>query len=68
LVHPVIRQAEMIGFLGGFTTFSSFALQTIALFTDGEWGYAALNIALSVVFCLVTVWIGQLIALQVVRG
>ena len=40
LVHPVIRQAVMTGFLGGFTTFSSFGLQTIALFTDGEPGYA----------------------------
>ena len=68
MVHPVIRHAVMIGFLGGFTTFSSFALQTIALFTDGKRGYPALNIALSVVLCLVTVWIGQLIALQVVRG
>jgi protein CrcB len=38
LVHPVIRHAVMIGFLGGFTTFSSFALQTIGLFTDGEPG------------------------------
>jgi CrcB protein len=68
LVHPVIRQSVMIGFLGGFTTFSSFSLQTIALFTDGEPGYAALNIALSVVLCLVAVWIGQLIASQLVRG
>ena len=68
LVHPVIRQAVMIGFLGGFTTFSSFGLQTIDLVTDGEWGYAALNVALSVLLCLLAVWIGQLIALQVVRG
>jgi CrcB protein len=58
----------MIGFLGGFTTFSSFGLQTIALFSDGEWGYATLNIVLSVVLCLVAVWIGQVIALQLVRG
>ena len=57
----------MIGFLGGFTTFSSFGLQTIALFNDGEWGYAALNIVLSLVLCLAAVWIGQVIALQVVR-
>lgn len=68
LVHPVIRQAVMIGFLGGFTTFSSFGLQTISLFTDGELGHAALNITLSVVLCLVAVWTRQLIALQVVRG
>jgi fluoride exporter len=68
LVHPVIRQAVMIGFLGGFTTFSSFGLQTMSLLTDGELGYAVLNIALSVVLCLVAVWIGQVIALQVVRG
>jgi CrcB protein len=68
LVHPVIRQAVMIGFLGGFTTFSSFGLQTISLLSDGEWSYAALNIVLSVALCLAAVWIGQIIAAQVVRG
>jgi fluoride exporter len=67
-MHPVIRQAVMIGFLGGFTTFSSFGLQTIALLSDGEWGYAALNIILSVALCLAAVWIGQTIAVQVIRG
>ena len=68
LVHPLVRQAVMIGFLGGFTTFSSFGLQTIALLTDGEWGYAAANVILSVVLCLLAVWIGQVIATQIVRG
>jgi CrcB protein len=68
LVHPVIRQAVMIGFLGGFTTFSSFGLQTISLISDGEWGYAALNIVLSVALCLAAVWIGQIIAALVLRG
>ena len=68
LIHPVIRQAVMIGFLGGFTTFSSFGLQTIELLSDGELGFAVLNIVLSVVLCLAAVWIGQVIALQVVRG
>jgi fluoride exporter len=58
----------MIGFLGPFTTFSSFGPQTFALFADGEWGYATLNIVLSAVLCLVAVWIAQVIALQVVRG
>jgi len=68
LVHPIVRQAVMIGFLGGFTTFSSFGLQTIALLSDGEWGFAALNVILSVLLCLLAVWIGQVIAMQVVRG
>jgi fluoride exporter len=68
LVHPIVRQAVMIGFLGGFTTFSSFALQTLALVGDHQWGYAILNVTLSVVLCLVAVWIGQVIAFQIVRG
>jgi len=68
LVNPIVRNAVMIGFLGGFTTFSSFGLQTVALFTDGEWFFGVLNIVLSVVLCLVAVWIGQVIALTVIRG
>jgi CrcB protein len=67
-VSPLIRQAVMIGFLGGFTTFSSFGLQTMALFGDGEWGFAALNIFLSLFFCLLAVRIGQVIAWQAMRG
>ena len=67
-IHPTMRQAVMVGFLGGFTTFSSFSFQTIALVGDGEWGYAVLNIVLSIVVCLLAVWLGHLVALQVVRG
>ena len=55
---PLTRQFVMIGVLGGFTTFSSFGLQTINLMGDGEWLYAALNILLSVVVCLAFVWLG----------
>ena len=58
LTSPLIRQFVMIGILGGFTTFSSFGLQTINLMNDGEWLYAALNVALSVVVCLAFVWLG----------
>ncbi len=68
LVQPIVRQAVMIGFLGGFTTFSSFGLQTIALLNDGEIWYASLNVFLSVVLCLVAVWIGQIIGMILVRG
>lgn len=58
LTSPLTRQFVMIGVLGGFTTFSSFGLQTINLMTDGEWFYAALYVVLSVVVCLAFVWFG----------
>lgn len=62
LVSPLIRQAVMIGVLGGYTTFSSFSLQTLTLANDGEWLYAGLNIVLSVVLCLAAVWLGSVVA------
>jgi len=62
LVSPVLRQGVMVGVLGGFTTFSSFSLQTLALANDGEWLYAGLNILLSVVLCLAAVWLGTVAA------
>jgi CrcB protein len=52
----------MLGLLGGYTTFSSFSLQTLALLNDGEWLYAGLNIGASVILCLVAVWLGHIIA------
>lgn len=58
MASPLVRQFVMIGILGGFTTFSSFGLQTISLMSDGEWLYAALNVVLSVVVCLAFVWLG----------
>jgi CrcB protein len=51
-------QLLMVGLCGGYTTFSSFSLQTLNLARDGEWLFAGLNITLSVVLCLVGVWIG----------
>jgi CrcB protein len=56
------RQAVMIGFCGGYTTFSSFSLQTLNLLQDGEWGLAGANIAFSVIACLVAVWAGYALA------
>lgn len=61
LVSPLVRQFVSIGVLGGFTTFSSFGLQTMTLFADGEWFYASLYVVLSVVVCLAFVWIGILL-------
>jgi CrcB protein len=62
LVSPILRQGVMVGIHGGFTTFSSFSLQTLSLANDGEWLYASLNVVLSVVLCLLAVWIGAVAA------
>jgi len=59
---PLQRQFIMIGILGGYTTFSSFTLQTLLLAQDGQWGQAAANVLFSVVLCLVGVWLGALLA------
>lgn len=62
-VGSTARQFVMIGICGGYTTFSSFSLQTLNLANDGEWFYAAANIILSVVLCLIAVWAGHVLAL-----
>ena len=61
LVSPLVRQFVSIGVLGGFTTFSSFGLQTINLLSEGEWFYASLYVVLSLVLCLAFVWLGAML-------
>jgi len=58
LFNPSFRQFFMIGICGGYTTFSSFSLQTFALAQEGEWLHAALNTIASFALCLFAVWLG----------
>lgn len=58
------RQFFMTGVCGGFTTFSSFSLQTLALAQDGEWLRAGGNVVASAALCLVGVWLGHVAALS----
>lgn len=51
----------MIGLCGGFTTFSSFSLQTLNLIREREWLYAGGNVLLSVALCLIATWLGYLL-------
>ena len=64
LIAPRFRQFFMIGICGGYTTFSSFSIQTLDLAQDGDWFKATLNSVLSVVGCLVAVWLGRALGLS----
>jgi CrcB protein len=58
-VAPELRLAVFTGFLGGFTTFSAYGLQTVALANGGMVSMAALNVVVSNVAGLALVWIGS---------
>jgi CrcB protein len=58
IVTPDIRQFLLIGICGGYTTFSSFSLQTLNLLRAGDLMGATGNIVVSVVACLAAVWLG----------
>ena len=62
LVSSDARQFVMVGICGGYTTFSSFSLQTLNLVRDGDMLAAGGNIVGSVVLCLVAVWLGHIAA------
>ena len=61
------RALLMVGVLGGFTTFSAFANETVSAMRDGALGLAAANIVLSVMLCLAAVWAGRVLAHSVWR-
>ena len=70
MVAPDFRQFFMVGICGGYTTFSSFSLQTLNLVQQGEMLQAGANIGASVVLCLAAVWLGYAAAqaVNVMKG
>jgi fluoride exporter len=58
-VPPLGRQFVMTGFCGGYTTFSSFSLQTLTLVQTGHMLRGGANVVVSLVLCLVGVWVGH---------
>lgn len=63
-MNSTARLGIMAGLCGGYTTFSSFSIQTLSLLNDGEWLYAGANVTLSVMLCLAAVWLGHVFAMS----
>lgn len=59
MVPPDIRLFVLVGVCGGYTTFSSFSLQTLTLLQTGQPVRAIVNVVASVVLCLLAVWLGH---------
>ena len=68
LVPQEYRIAIMVGFLGGFTTFSSFALDSFRLADGGDFAGALANILLSNALGLACVWLAYRVGVQVFGG
>ncbi|NJC87955.1 MAG: fluoride efflux transporter CrcB [Desulfuromonas sp.] len=68
LHHPLLggnlRIGLAVGFLGGFTTFSTFSYETVRLMESGSVGAAFFNVLLNVVLCLLAAWLGIVLARQ----
>ena len=61
-VSTEMRALLMVGFLGAFTTFSTFSIETLLLLEQGAVARAGVNIAASVITCVFAAWMGTLIA------
>jgi fluoride exporter len=62
MVNPQWRLLLIVGFLGAYTTFSTFEYETGALVKDGEWMIAMLNVVLSVIVGFIALKLGEVIA------
>lgn len=62
--NPVLRAGILIGVLGGFTTFSSFSIETFNLIEQGSWAKAMVNMGASLMLCVGATWIGVILGRQ----
>jgi len=66
-ISPELRALLIVGFCGGFTTFSTFSAETLGLIEGGEYGRAASYIIMSVVLCLAATFMGMTV-MRLVAG
>jgi CrcB protein len=64
-IDPVLKLGVMVGFLGAFTTFSTFSIDTLNLLEKGAIMLAMVNVFISVMTCLAAVWLGMLLGKQI---
>lgn len=62
IINPSFRLMLVVGFLGSYTTFSTFEYETGALLRDGEWLFAGMNVVLSVFFGFLGLKVGEMAA------
>jgi fluoride exporter len=67
VLTPEMRALLMVGFLGGFTTFSAFASETVTVWRSGATAVALVNVAVSVVSCVAAVLVGRGLVAQLVK-
>jgi len=65
LLSPEVRMGITVGFMGGFTTFSTFSFETVRLIEEGSLFQAGTNILLNVVVCLMFAGLGIFLARQI---
>lgn len=64
IINQALRLLLLVGFLGGFTTFSAFSIETVNLLESNKIIQAGIYVLSSVILCLLAAWLGSLLAKQ----